>query len=264
MHTALLQLLALVCQGNAALAGRRVEPSQPVFTSCQAIRFSEQRASTRVVLANDPVTWFAQLAGDGVRQLRACYLSSAQQLRDERLSIPYIGGGGRWLIECHKAATADHWLGHWEQPASAPRDRPWQVDYQRVARDVAPLGGAQVQLPALLDELAEQLVEIATFADQQGYPNFAQCFARAAATLRGSSPASDNGIAPPGLLDPRAERIIRACRQAWVFGGMGSWNDVALRDPDAMLRYETLTDRLYASLQRALSIAVDPCAFTSG
>ncbi|SDI16244.1 hypothetical protein SAMN05216588_11235 [Pseudomonas flavescens] len=261
MPSTLLQLLALVCQGNAALAGRRVMPAQPVFTTCLAIHFSERRGGDRVVLANDPAGWFEALARDGVRQLHACYLPVAQQSRDERLSLPYLGGGSRWLIECRKSATADHWIGHWEQPAGAPRERPWQVDYRRVARDAAPLGDAQLQIPVLFDELTGQLVDIAAFADQQGYANFARCFARAAATLRGSCPVADTGIAPPGLLDPRAERLINACRQAWVFGGMGSWNDVALRDPDALLRYETLTGRLYESLQHALGSAVDPRTF---
>jgi hypothetical protein len=37
--------------------------------------------------------------------------------------------------------------------------------------------------------------------------------------LRGSRPA--------GLLNLSAAQLLTACRTPWVFGGMGSWNDMS-------------------------------------
>ena len=62
-----------------------------------------------------------------------------------------------------------------------------------------------------------------------------------------------------------AECLLDACQSAWVFGGMGSWNDLAF-DGEAQAEYErtsqtlvlTLTDVIQAAANASSSAAAEP------
>lgn len=45
--------------------------------------------------------------------------------------------------------------------------------------------------------------------------------------------------------------------QAWVFGGMGSWNDLGFSDADSHHRYQEVTRRLYDGVLRAFVATVN-------
>ena len=64
------------------------------------------------------------------------------------------------------------------------------------------------------------------------------------------------GLAPPGFLPPAAERLMDACRAAWVFGGMGSWNDGAYWG-EFLEEGDRLSDRLFRLLQEGLAVAAN-------
>lgn len=52
-------------------------------------------------------------------------------------------------------------------------------------------------------------------------------------------------------LDERARRLLTAVQTAWVFGGMGSWNDTG---PDEALapEYERTSETLFRALEAAM------------
>ena len=45
--------------------------------------------------------------------------------------------------------------------------------------------------------------------------------------------------------------------KAWVFGGMGSWNDVYFDDREARTEYEAISRHLYSALLTALLASVN-------
>ena len=52
-----------------------------------------------------------------------------------------------------------------------------------------------------------------------------------------------------------ARRVLAAARRAWVFGGMGWWNDVSFED-DALLKdYESVSVDLYSAVVDAIAAA---------
>jgi hypothetical protein len=48
--------------------------------------------------------------------------------------------------------------------------------------------------------------------------------------------------------------LLDASQKAWVFGGMGSWNDLGSEGDDQKL-YERLSDRLFRAVNEAIEAA---------
>ncbi|HEB65292.1 MAG TPA: hypothetical protein ENJ02_07105 [Chloroflexi bacterium] len=53
-----------------------------------------------------------------------------------------------------------------------------------------------------------------------------------------------------------ARQLLAAAAQAYVFGGMSSWNDLALpNDPEIIKEYEEISTELYEAIQFAILAA---------
>jgi hypothetical protein len=119
------------------------------------------------------------------------------------------------------------------------------------------------QLSAPLKEL---LPEIESFARQHDLGGFADCFAKATRCLSSDDPFSlvyHRDIAPPGVLRLAAARLLACCQAAWVFGGMGSWNDLGF-DGEEDKKYRDLSDRLFDLVNRSICVAVNDSAGEPG
>jgi hypothetical protein len=66
-------------------------------------------------------------------------------------------------------------------------------------------------------------------------------------------------LAPDSSLPPSAAQLLSTVQAAWVFGGMGSWNDLGFDGEDQKL-YEHLSDELYQLLNAAIIAAVNASA----
>lgn len=50
--------------------------------------------------------------------------------------------------------------------------------------------------------------------------------------------------------------LLDACQSAWVFGGMGSWNDLAF-DGAAQVEYEQVSERLFHTVVDVIQTAAN-------
>jgi hypothetical protein len=66
-------------------------------------------------------------------------------------------------------------------------------------------------------------------------------------------------LAPSSFLPPYAEDLLAAAQWAWVFGGMGSWNDMSFEGDDST-EYAQLTQELYAAVNEAVVVATNATA----
>ena len=66
-------------------------------------------------------------------------------------------------------------------------------------------------------------------------------------------------LAPSSDLPLEARQLLGAAQLAWVFGGMGSWNDLGFEGPDQQDSNQ-LSDRLFALLNEAICCAVNSSA----
>lgn len=261
------QLVALAAHGNAFLAGghnaRDFYPSNRAFVFCNAVSFVELNnvAETKEEkVAADPNEWFALLKDGGCRRLSLGHRPTPNPQLPDHISAGFVGGGGRWLLVADYAGRADYWATRWEVSAPhAPDRKIWKVTYAKVASGEPDARSTTTDLPARRRELESVLKRVEAFARAHEVENFADCFAGALASLdaagSGDAPAMPSyysDLLPPVGYGEEARRVLAACAHAWVFGGMGSWNDLSFETAGEQTEYESLSGELYAAVNRGI------------
>ncbi len=263
MQTNILRDVALTAVGNAALRGRDVSafwPRAAIFRYSRQVEFVMPAAGGRHhQIAPDPNAWLAWLKQRGCSGLRLHVAPARQSGKlghiDERMMVGFVGGGPQWFIGT--AGRGPAWPMVWHGfdrvgDRNDPERRLWLTGYIGQAGQ-PPAGPPDPTVAEVAAELRDVLVEIEAVARAVEWKAaFAEDFVHARAILDGA-PARAMGLDFVDWTDlaDDARRLIRAATAAWVFGGMGSWND-GTPDPPWGERYEAASAALFATLQRAV------------
>ena len=109
--------------------------------------------------------------------------------------------------------------------------------------------GTLLLLDTAVAAFRKSLVHIETYARDEKYDNFADIFNEATDTIDAGKPAVEQGdMARFTGFDDRQAAIFEECSRAWVFGGMGSWNDLGGGE-----RYDRVSQALYDSLNACIA-----------
>jgi hypothetical protein len=261
------QMIALTIYGNAALHENSINvsalyPSNSTFQYCEYVRFVDVTTSAKQVeevqWATDSLAWFGRLRNDGFYALRLHYGATGGKTLDgyhvpDRMLAGLVGGGGRWLIEAISPHGADYWEGSWEVGNRARADRRiWRVTYARIAHGQPTQAAEPQDLEALKRELSTVLTDIHGYARSHGLNTFASLFECSQAQLASTSPGSGvyhSDLAPATRLPLLAQQLLAAAQLSWVFGGMGSWNDVTHGGADDK-EYQRLSEALFRLLNQ--------------
>lgn len=274
MQGTISQIVALVIQGNAALRGTPssgLSDQHSTMVFCEFVRFVDLAKTptgwSERPVADSPNAWFQYLLERNVTALHMAYGPSEDPNVDgktvtDRMLVGFVGGGGRWLIQADKPNSSDHWESRWSVGDQKRQDqRIWHVTYGRVAKNRPVSLRDEPDLTALRNELAAVLKDIREFASEQGLDGFAKCFERALEDL--FSESDFNGfhkeLANLELIPLGAIQLLSAAQSAWVFGGMGSWNDLGF-EGEAQSRYERLSEALYSVINQAIVGATNSSA----
>lgn len=254
--------LMLVAAGNAWLAGKDIGafwPEADTFRYVGLCEFRTPPASGKdtdeyPLRAADPMAWFESLKpwSTGLRLHHGPSARSPNQQIDapDRMLVGFVGGGARWLIEAVGRERSELWEG-FHRFGERTEAKPWLCTHvmqgEVAVADVTP----EAFEPAIA-ELQSALVEIEAFARAEKADNFAECFARGSALLASGEPEAmdwlDRVMRHAGF-DRRQASVLQAINHAWVFGGMGSWNDLGLGGEP----YDGLSDRLYNALNDCIA-----------
>ncbi len=108
------------------------------------------------------------------------------------------------------------------------------------------------------DSFAAVLGEIAAFAEEIGFPWFAERYREARAVLTADQPC-DPALPLPHMSEI-GQRLVNAANIADLFGCMGSWNDSPpcyAREKGRAEDYERLSSALFSELRMAVLYAVN-------
>jgi hypothetical protein len=255
------QALALVTVGNAALGGRDVRrfwPDASVFRFSKICEFLVPVSGDEWrQVAADPLEWFDTLRPSclGLRlHVAPRPLQAGQSLLNERLSVGFVGGGPRWLIETVGHARSQVWQGFDKLlDRNDPAHKIWANGYL-LQGETAPQSLTADPLDLATAELDAVLIDIEQLANELQAGEFGECFANARAALAsaGGPPSFYEDIVGYSGMSVEAQRALVAVSSAWVFGGMGSWNDIGA-PAELSERYERESEALFRSLQRVIA-----------
>jgi hypothetical protein len=261
----LAQAAALTAYGNVALASS--DPSafltleHSTFQFVFAIRFERaQRRLLRppriVALGTAPVDWYRHLANSGVR----C-IDLAVEPATGRLPNPVaasFSGGGSWGIRTAGTRATSLWRARWSPDRREdPSRRIWSVAYRELPGHDAPVPRESVREAS--DRLRTALTHAERLALDADLRTWARWFGDASEKLGAARAVFEHHadlLPPTGYTEP-ARTLLAACERAWVFGGMGSWNDVGFEDPELDARYRAVTPELFSAVLRGIAAAVN-------
>lgn len=264
MQGSIIQTLSLAIHGNAFLRGYTGTPFFPGNSTCQFCKDISfillqpgMGQPSEVPFANAPDEWFANQARRGARRHRVWWASGGDPKMPDRMLVGFVGGGGHWRIDTLLADASESWEGYWRVgDQKDPERRIWNVTYVRGSwRPTAPFV-QKLTLGAHVEKLEKLLPEASAFARRQSLTSFAEFFERGLDCLHAPNPLAKvfhKDVAPQGFLPVDAERLLAATQAAWVFGAMGSWNDLGFTSFKSLEReeYEQLSERLYHALNEA-------------
>ena len=266
MNGPVAQLAALTCHGNAYLGGREIPEFFPANSTCQfcdRIDFVEMKTNPsgepiQETLAETPNEWIHELPIREVDGIRLVFSPRNDPNISDRMSAGFVGGGHVWTMEVIRDdGQSEFWSADWSVwNQKAPKKRIWRVSYRLDSTQAsAPHSGRN--LAVVRTTLRESLAEIRDFSERHTEGAFTKDFSEALLALE--DPAADIGyhqdMALPGQLSDDAQSLLKASMRTWVFGGMGSWNDMSFDQP-VQTEYENVSDRLFGVVHEAIEASV--------
>jgi hypothetical protein len=242
------QIIALVCHGNAFLRGSSIPDflnANSTSQFCESILFVQ---GTEMV--TNPNLWFTKLRGRAVLGLRLSHVPRNDPNLSDRMSVAFVGGGGFWAIEVIGQDGYSQILrSQWEVGnRNAPNRRIWRVGYGQVGR-IKTTNAEARPLIILKESLGTALREIHDFSKAHECEGFTKCFSNARESLSPLAPRHGHhkDLSVDGILSPDAMALLDSCQTAWVFGGMGSWNDMGF-DGEEGREYDRVSENLFRLL----------------
>lgn len=260
------QNVALTCYGNAFLKDDTVPQFFPTNSTCQfcdRVTFVEVvkpllRKQREIEVANKPDEWFSYLKRRGARGLRLVHQAMNDPQISDRMGAGFVGGGGSWYMEIILTKErSEFWQARWEVwNPKAPERRIWRVTYGRAAEAKSKPYPVQ-NLEATAERLLKALREIHAFSERLNCGAFTKSFAQGIDSLTSDKRHGyHQDLTPSGLLPSGASAILDASQSAWVFGGMGSWNDMGFDGADGK-EYNRVSEQLFQTLTEAICIAAN-------
>ena len=253
MHGGLAQCIALTAHGRAILAGR-LEPVElladnTTFQYVHEVRFLDQ---TGKIICADTLGWFAALRQRGATGLRLIERPVKADLPDH-LGVAFAGFDP-WGIQVDLRKKHEMWVPTEDVVrANAKNNRIWRVTYWCVDLIPSPM---QDDVSRASAELRGALEDIRDFARGEA-SDWVAWFDKALECLETDRDIPYHPDLLPSVGYTRAaRRLLAAASQAWVFGGMGSWNDMGFDEPQRS-RYEACSAHLYRAVVGACCAATN-------
>lgn len=268
MDAAIAQVAAIVANGNAWLAGdleagARVEGGS-TFQYVRAMRFERQAggaAPATLAVDADLGSWYRRLPDWGVTALWFEPRPLAVPTAPPHILAAFTNGSRPSIVT--EGAARDRWISTWSidrAPTETDR-RVWTVN--SIGRpDLANLARRPgvAEATANLEKIVRAARDLATRLDWTFWARWFDGALAAAAEAQPHTTYHDDVLPPTAELDRR--RLFTLAAKSYVFGGMGTWNDIGPppEDDAANAEYDRITPALYTAILEGIAAAVNPSA----
>ena len=265
MNGPIAQLVAITYHGNAFLSGLAIPVFFPGNSTCQFCDYVHFLAFHKTLLgkrkakiiAENPNAWFMFLKQNKASGIRLLRVQQNDPNLPDRITAGFVGGGGDWFMEIlFKHKPSELWMAKWDVwDQNAPEQRIWRVDYFYIQK-VPQKDTKYRDLEQVWSEFKQSLIEIHDFSRSYTEGGFTECFENALIAI--DEPEADIGyhkdLFLKDQLSPKAISILKAAMSSWVYGGMGSWNDMSF-DVEAQKIYERVSQKHFNLLNEAIECA---------
>ena len=257
----LAQIISLTTFGNDFLNGGNASgnyyPENSTFKFCNKVGFEEFEKSffsskmKEKVIAENPLEWFAYLKKKGCKKLRLFFEHTKDKKYEDHKMAAFVGGGGTWMIEAVYNDHSNYWASKWQvTKKDDPEKKIWTVSYATFSEHQK-ITNMQLDIDKMRSTLFNTLSEIQSFAAVNGQIEWSVEFQNAKEILSSDNPVANyyhKDLIPLENFTKEKRQLIFAAASAWVFGGMGSWNDIGFDTQEENEQYEKLSALLYSCI----------------
>lgn len=262
MNGELAQVIALVAHGNVFL--NHAENAKIDFSTNSTfqyvndvmfVRYKSTRDQHGVEVASSIADWFDYLRSKQAIRLWNIGFGWDRTDLAEHIAVAF-SGGVPIAIQVDFPDGFELWYPLWKTAGQS--QKPWFVEYRGLTFDYSH-AAEQMDLADVKSKLQLSLSLAEQFArrSEVDLKGWADTFAKANYLLD-----SESAIAPyhPDMLpvdgfSREARQILAAAAQAYVFGGMGSWNDLGFDKPEIQKEYQEVTKILYLAVKMSILMA---------
>ena len=257
--------VALVTYGNLFLQGRGsdFDIEKLVTNNCYSLDFVtppiDGIVGSSKVLASDTNKWYKYLKDQGAKRLKLYHKESENIHLPDHISVAFVGGGSHWFIEVQFDSTSDLYLSGWT-PSEEMGKGSGKTHYIRFNHDMTHLDDPSLSVIEAREKLRTVLRELADFSREfEHVKHWANNFESASNMLDKFEPTVEDEFLPASIYPKEAHQLIEAAFGSWVFGGMGSWNDMAhmAMSSDNHKNHAQLSEELYSAICDAVVSAVN-------
>jgi hypothetical protein len=213
---------------------------------------------SREIVAGNPNEWIHALPLREVDGVRLIFSRRNDPEISDRLSAGFVGGGHiGHLAVLRDDGIGEFWSEVWHVwDDNAPARRIWRVSYTLDATEPRETYAGR-NLALVKAAFRQSLGEVLRFSERHTEGVFTSRLTEALAALDDAEADVEyqEDIAMPGQLNGDAKSLLKAANRAWIFGGMGSWNDMAFREP-VQTEYENVSDTLFDVVHEAIEASV--------
>jgi hypothetical protein len=199
------------------------------YVGSLAFEMGRSRHRRRTLVLSRVGDWFDALRRAGVTRL--WLVSPLTPSASQHFEAPSFANEGRSSLLAVGSGTEILWRAHWGVADPQVPDRPlWGVRYDQAAVEAIPVRRPEPRESMVT--LVAALREAQSFArNHEPLEEWAERFQKAIDLTDAFDPQPPYhpDMLPTSGFTPDARRLLAVATQSWVFGGMGSWNDVLVR-----------------------------------
>jgi hypothetical protein len=260
----LAQLIALAAHGTAWLRSSVQSLPPELDAKNSAFKNVRVRFELRSAVHTDPLTattvaeWLQQLRARDVDRIMLAPVGANEPDGEDQPLAPHLtvafAGGTQWRFLVTSALSVELWTARWRNRRSVLEGTYWSEALFESSAHSERVAPRYLDVVAATSRLNASLREAADFARTRDLKPWAEQFEHALKRGTETKPTLPSyrdalPVDHPGS----AKRLLAQALEAWVFGGMGSWNDVLITGDTDRAKYDKLTSSLYAAV-------IDACA----
>jgi hypothetical protein len=262
MNGELAQIICLVAYGNYYLSGGTIDfSSNSTFQFVSEVKFVQYKSKFHAAgneVARSVEDWFAFLRSQKVSRLWNIEFNWDRKDLAEHIAVSFSGGVPR-AIQADIPKEFELWYPKWST-GGMDKQKPWLIEYRGLQFShshgipVQGLGLVKYKLAAAISKAQEFALQ-----PEVAMENFAEVFASALRMLDSSEPeaAYHPDLLPPGGYSLEAKQVLAGATKAYIFGGMGSWNDMGFVDNDLNEEYEKVTQELFDAVKFSILVSTN-------
>jgi hypothetical protein len=260
MNNELAQIVSLVAHGNSFLNGEDVDLStNSTFQYVSSIKFASYKSNQDtqgVEVANSVSDWFSFLRSKKVTRLWNIGFAWQRQDIPEHAANAFSGGVPR-AIQADLPKGFELWYPQWKTDGQ-DKNKPWLIEYRSLMYPNSHVLPIQ-KMSAIKNHLKKAVSQAEKFAKRSDVnaSNWAAGFTRSLEILDSPTPTAPfhSDMLPESGFSLEARQVLASAAQSYVFGGMGSWNDMGFENPEINKEYERVTKALYEAVKLAIVMA---------